>query len=166
MTPPFTIHIRLFSLSRSRSRSLFPSLFLCLSLPLPLSFSLSLSLSSRLYSEYTTYTLPKLRTLSTLSSIFISVKYWLDFGVERWGKGEVQGQNERRSCDGRKKKKRKKTFFSTIFRFFRRSFFISFSLLFSPFHDFSSPPLCRTAIGVRSNLSAFSRINFSTISKI
>lgn len=104
------------------------SLSLSLSLPLPLSFSLSLSLSSRLYSEYTTYTLPKLRTLSTLSSIFISVKYWLDFGVERWGKGKVGGSgstNGGRVMDERKKKEKK--------LFFRRSFDFSGDLSLSSF---------------------------------
>lgn len=167
MTPPFTIH-RLFSLSRSRSRSL--SLSFPLSFPrLPLASSSFLSLSSHLYSEYTTYTLPKLRTLSTLSSIFISVKYWLDFG-RGWGKGDQVGDlgstNGGRRMDERKKKK---NIFWTIFGFSRRFLFFLFSFpsFFSSsslIHDLSFPPCCwPPSCSFESRVLV---INFSMISKI
>lgn len=144
------------------------SLSLSLSLPLASSSSLflsiSLSLLASIRSIQRTRCLNYEHLVHLVAYLFPLNIDWI-LGWKGGGKGRFK-INERRSCDGRKKKKRKKTFFSTIFRFFRRSFFISFSLLFSPFHDFSSPPPCRTAICIRSNLSAFSRINFSTISKI
>lgn len=129
-----------------------PSLFLFLSFYLFLSLFLFLSLSLLTsISEYTTYTLPKLRTLSTLSSIFISVKYWLDFGK---GMGEDLGStNGGRRMDEKKKKRN----FWTIFRFLRRFFFFLFLLSFPLFSTLLLFHLvCWTAKCVRSNL-VFSR---------
>lgn len=110
-----------------------PSLFLFLSFYLFLSLFLFLSLSLLTsISEYTTYTLPKLRTLSTLSSIFISVKYWLDFGK---GMGEDLGStNGGRRMDEKKKKKeifgRSFDFWGDFFFFFSFFLFLSFLLFY------------------------------------